>query len=240
MLIGKIKNPSGGKWTKYNISLGISTTTKAKYLGKWYYTYNYKKFAEFKTKKNKSTEGLEKFNSKYFKKEMSKTAYVRVCSIYASGPTDSKNCSDYASTPLKIDKTPPVYHPPGLQRTDGTYHHWSMIWKDNLSGLSTVNTGNYSQLYYCYGPCSSGCTSRCCSDRGRDGYMYRANYNPGKGFYMRQALVEDNFVKRNTAYDELSMETFKACNGGDYTVYLEAHICDQANNCVWQNEKFDF
>jgi prepilin-type N-terminal cleavage/methylation domain-containing protein/uncharacterized repeat protein (TIGR02543 family) len=233
-----ITNPSGGKWTKYNISLGIKTKTAAKYIGKWYYTFDKKTFYEFKTNKSKSTEGKNSFTSQAFKKEASRTVYVRVCSIYASSYKDTDNCSKYASTPLKIDKHPPVYQYPSKAK-DRTYNYWTMVWKDNLSGLSTVNTGNYSRLYYCYGACSYGCTSRCCTSS-RSGYTHLAKYNPGKGYYMRAALIDDNLVNHNTQNDRLTMETFRACNGGDYTVYLEAYICDQANNCVWQNESFDF
>ncbi len=118
-----IKNPSKGKWTNNNIELTVSTETDSKYLGYWYYSYDKKTLKTLKNSKDKDVSGDNKFKPKTYTKEINKTIYIRVCSIYADSAKDKNNCSDYANTNLRIDKTAPVMYTTNNEKKKKVFHY---------------------------------------------------------------------------------------------------------------------
>ena len=106
-----ISNPSGGNWTNSDFSLTVSTTTAAQYIGAWYYKYDSNAtLTEFNTDKSVKAEKVNNFVTAPFSRERNEKVYVRACSIYATSADDSNNCSDFANTFIRIDKTKPVFH----------------------------------------------------------------------------------------------------------------------------------
>ena len=90
-----ITNDSGGNWTNKNVKLTMSSTFPADLIGTWYYKVD-----------NGSYNKLTTLSLSY-SDEMNKKIQVIVCNKNASSASDSANCSDAASTNVKIDKTPP-------------------------------------------------------------------------------------------------------------------------------------
>ena len=100
-----ITNPTNGNWTNKDFSLTVKTTTTSN-LGYWYYSYDKKNWVIY-NKENYNSYGKKEFITSPFSAERNQPVYIRVCNIKASAATDSTNCSDYASTNIRIDKTPP-------------------------------------------------------------------------------------------------------------------------------------
>ena len=100
-----ITNPTNGNWTNKDFSLTVKTTTSSN-LGYWYYSYDKKNWVIY-NKENYNSYGKKEFITSPFSAERNQPVYIRVCNIKASAATDSTNCSDYASTNIRIDKTPP-------------------------------------------------------------------------------------------------------------------------------------
>ena len=90
-----ITNDSGGKWTNKDVKLTMSSSFPSNLVGTWYYKEgdgSYKKLDSL---------------SLTYSTEMNKKIQVIVCNKNASSASDSANCSDAASTDVKIDKTAP-------------------------------------------------------------------------------------------------------------------------------------
>ena len=102
-----INNPSGGNWVNYDFSLTVSTTSPASMLGYWYYSYDAKNWTRY-DKSGYNSYGKQTFVTSPYSAERNQATYIRVCNKQASGPNDTANCSDYASTMIKIDKTAPA------------------------------------------------------------------------------------------------------------------------------------
>ena len=102
-----INNPSGGNWVNYDFSLTVSTTSPASMLGYWYYSYDAKNWTRY-DKSGYNSYGKQTFVTSPYSAERNQATYIRVCNKEASGPNDTTNCSDYASTMIRIDKTPPA------------------------------------------------------------------------------------------------------------------------------------
>ena len=103
-----ITNPTKGNWTNKSFGLGVKTTTDKKYLGYWYYAYDTSSPSVLNKPNSASSYGLASFTTANFSAERNQKVYVRVCSLSASSGKDANNCSDWANTPIKIDKTAPV------------------------------------------------------------------------------------------------------------------------------------
>ena len=101
-----IKNPTNGNWVNYDFSLTVSTTSRADTLGYWYYSYDAKNWTRY-DKSGYNSYGKQTFVTSPYSAERNQATYIRVCNKVASGPNDTANCSDYASTMIRIDKTPP-------------------------------------------------------------------------------------------------------------------------------------
>lgn len=233
-----INNSHDGLWTKNPFGIKVSTTTPSSKIGNWYYTYDRVTLKQFKTSANVNATGINSFTTANFVQERNQNVYVRVCSIYATDSVDSYNCSDYASSMIMIDKTPPKYISKRQYtgRSGGrNYNFWLATWKDDLSGLSTINNGNYSKIYYCYGTCSRACKTYAHGDN-----TYRGTVSGLEGIYLRKADIDDNFISGTNAGDEVKMETFRSCDDGDYTIRAEMHICDLVNNCTDKYVTWDF
>ena len=102
-----IVNPTKGNWVNYDFSLTVSTTTPASILGYWYYSYDAKNWTRY-DKSSYNSYGKDKFVTSPYSAERNQATYIRVCNKEASGANDTANCSDYASTMIRIDKTKPV------------------------------------------------------------------------------------------------------------------------------------
>ena len=104
-----IVNPTNGNWVNYDFSLTVSTTSKADILGYWYYSYDAKNWTRY-DKSSYNSYGKQSFVTSPYSAERNQATYIRVCNKEASGANDTENCSDYASTMIRIDKTKPVFN----------------------------------------------------------------------------------------------------------------------------------
>ena len=104
-----IVNPTKGNWVNYDFSLTVSTTTPASILGYWYYSYDAKNWTRY-DKSGYNSYGKQSFVTSPYSAERNQATYIRVCNKEASGANDTANCSDYASTMIRIDKTKPVFN----------------------------------------------------------------------------------------------------------------------------------
>ena len=234
-----ITNPSGGKWTKNNFSLTLKTTTAASSIGKWYYTYNKSTLTQFNNSAGKAAVGVNNFTTYPFSAERGQYVYVKVCSTFATSATDNDNCSDYASTMIRIDKSPPYYVSKRKKNTSDR-NYWYMTWKDDGCGLSTVNTGDKSRVYYCYGGASdTGCTRRCSKSQHNYNDDYRGTLEGIKDIWLRQAVIKDNFASGEND-GELEFKTYRDCKNGRYVVKSESKICDKLDNCTKKYVSWDF
>ena len=104
-----IVNPTNGNWVNYDFSLTVSTTSPASILGYWYYSYDAKNWTRY-DKSSYNSYGKQSFVTSPYSAERNQATYIRVCNKEASGANDTENCSDYASTMIRIDKTKPVFN----------------------------------------------------------------------------------------------------------------------------------
>ena len=165
-----IINPTKENWTNKDFSLTVKTTTQANNLGYWYYSYDASKWITYNNQSYNSY-GKSEFITSPFSVQRNQLAYIKVCNKKASGPTDTANCSDYASTYIRIDKTNPTgsitFHGhTGYVRSDqlafiygdklgeGPYANVSS--SDDRSGIST-------KYVYCTTTDSSIATANCSS-----------------------------------------------------------------------------
>ena len=138
-----ITNPTNGNWTNKDFSLTVKTTTTSN-LGYWYYSYDKKNWVIYNNE-NYNSYGKNVYKTSPFTAERNQAVYIRVCNKMATRPTDSTNCSDYASTNIKIDKTPPTLtrtsnfnnckkpqHPVNKKTYGQTGGHFA--WHDNSNG----------------------------------------------------------------------------------------------------------
>ena len=138
-----ITNPTNGNWTNKDFSLTVKTTTTSN-LGYWYYSYDKKNWGIYNNE-NYNSYGKNVYKTSPFTAERNQAVYIRVCNKKATRPTDSTNCSDYASTNIKIDKTPPTLtrtsnfndckkpqHPVNKKTYGQTVGHFA--WHDNSNG----------------------------------------------------------------------------------------------------------
>ncbi len=140
--ITNVNNTSGGNWTKENISVSLSITENGSGLSNigryaqgdsttpWQKNYNWKN--------NGWTISGNTISGSY-SAEQNNTAYFQVCD-------NAGNCSNETSTPVRIDKTPPVIT--NVNNSSGG--NWtkenisvSLSITENGSGLS--NIGRYAQ-----------------------------------------------------------------------------------------------
>ncbi len=143
-----IVNPSGEKWTNKNFKLNITSTDSMSGLGNHYYTYNasataYGSDAEQKWNEltnGKNTSGVKsmKFDTGEFSAERNQKVYIKACDMVG-------NCSDSASTWIKIDKTAPktpeITNPTGGGWTKSNFA-LTLKSSDSASGLK-----NYQYTY---------------------------------------------------------------------------------------------
>lgn len=133
-----ITNPTNG-WVNYNFSLTVKTTTEESQLGYWYYSYDNANFTRYD-----SSYGKQSYVTTSFSAERNQAVYVRVCNKGASGPTDNVNCSDSASTTIKIDKTKPIIISSSTSATSDTGYKLSVSASDGGSVQSGLNIMNYA------------------------------------------------------------------------------------------------
>ena len=158
-----ITNPTNGNWTNQNFSLKVKTTTPAANLGYWYYSYDKKNWVIYNNE-NYNSYGKNVYKTSPFTAERNQAVYIRVCNKKATRPTDSTNCSDYASTNIKIDKTPPTLtrtsnfndckkpqHPVNKKTYGQTVGNFAWHDNSNGSGMAAVEMDYsfYRQKKYC-------------------------------------------------------------------------------------------
>ena len=144
-----ITNPTNGNWTNKDFSLTVKTTTTSN-LGYWYYSYDKKNWVIYNNE-NYNSYGKNVYKTSPFTAERNQAVYIRVCNKMATRPTDSTNCSDYASTNIKIDKTPPTLtrtsnfnnckkpqHPVNKKTYGQTVGHFAWYDNSNGSGMAAV------------------------------------------------------------------------------------------------------
>ena len=144
-----ITNPTNGNWTNKDFSLTVKTTTTSN-LGYWYYSYDKKNWGIYNNE-NYNSYGKNVYETSPFSAERNQAVYIRVCNKKATRPTDSTNCSDYASTNIKIDKTPPTLtrtsnfsnckkpqHPVNKKTYGQTVGHFEWYDNSNGSGMAAV------------------------------------------------------------------------------------------------------
>ena len=175
-----INNPTGGNWVNYSFSLTVSSFSNN--LGYWYYSYDKNSWIRYDAP-NYNSYGKSTFTTSPFSAERNQKAYIKVCNNKASGPKDDANCSDYASTYIRIDKTPPPS--PKIDNFQ-TYRDSFWVNYDNCSGSG----GTYSNVN-----CTVGVTSKI-------GYFYYAvdisivdNPN-GSGIKDKQVIWDHNGTAR--------------------------------------------
>ena len=157
-----ITNPTNGNWTNKDFSLTVKTTTTSN-LGYWYYSYDKKNWVIYNNE-NYNSYGKNVYKTSPFTAERNQAVYIRVCNKKATRPTDSTNCSDYASTNIKIDKTPPTLtrtsnfnnckkpqHPVNKKTYGQTVGHFAWHDNSNGSGMAAVEMDYsfYRQKKYC-------------------------------------------------------------------------------------------
>ena len=98
-----ITNPTNGNWVNNNFALTVKTNTPQEIIGYWYYSYNNSNFTRYDESNGKKTYVTPDFSA-----ERNQDVYIRVCNKKASGPNDNENCSNSATTRIRIDKTAPV------------------------------------------------------------------------------------------------------------------------------------
>ena len=173
-----------------------------------------------------------------FTKDVTKECKTKEVSItIKDNAGNTKDCSKTYN--IYLDRTPPKYLDKKQNTTSKStsgINEWKQKWKDETSGLSTVNTGNHSKVRYCYGT-KDGC-NRKCSTSSHGSNTHKGTHN----YYYRTADVAENFINRNTNGDWLNFQTErnKGCQSGDYKVHVDSHICDQANNCTDKHLEYDF
>lgn len=126
-----IINPSGGGWTRNDFALTVSTNTTSDIIGYWYYSYNNSNFTRYDESYGKSS-----YVTLNFTKERDQDVYIRVCNKNASGPNDNANCSNSATTRIRIDKTPPILR--------DRQWNWIRIGKPNGFGVVVDVTANWT------------------------------------------------------------------------------------------------
>ena len=173
-----------------------------------------------------------------FTKDVTKECKTKEVSItIKDNAGNTKDCSKTYN--IYLDRTPPKYLDKKQNTTSKStsgINEWKQKWKDETSGLSTVNTGNHSKVRYCYGT-KDGCNRKCASK------SHGSNTHKGThDYYYRTADVAENFINRNTSGDWLNFQTErnKGCQSGDYKVHVDSHICDQAKNCTDKHLEYDF
>lgn len=130
-----ISNPTNGNWVNYNFALTVKTTTASSSIGYWQYKYA---ATNWTTYKNSATNN---FKTTDFSAERNELVYIRVCTM-------SGECSDSASTYIRIDKTKPTLwyelknditganHASGTWSRNGLYRY--LYPNDNASGVKLV------------------------------------------------------------------------------------------------------
>lgn len=157
-----ITNPTNGNWTNKDFSLTVKTTTTSN-LGYWYYSYDKKNWVIYNNE-NYNSYGKNVYKTSPFTAERNQAVYIRVCNKKATRPTDSTNCSDYASTNIRIDKTPPTLtrtsnfnncnnpqHPVNKKTYGQTVGNFAWHDNSNGSGMAAVEMDYsfYRQKKYC-------------------------------------------------------------------------------------------
>ena len=141
-----IYNPTGGNWTNQSFSLTVSTTTPSSQIGYWQYRYG---STGWTTYANSATNN---FTTTPYSAERNELTYIRVC-------TPQGNCSDEASTYIRIDKTAPIYTSvAGYCGDPFGYGHKSYVtlyYVDNGSGLGYRHAESWDGVNYTYHPDSN-------------------------------------------------------------------------------------
>ena len=151
-----IDNPKEDKWTNADISITVSTSTTSSIIGKWYYKYGSGNWTEWSGRDGKSSETYTEKNEK------NTTVYFKVCNSRATGESDTTNCSDAASSKVKIDKTAP--NPPSMM---SDYNSWS-----------TGVRGTW-QRPYCIGSSNSNCSTAASTCGGSYDFGFRTSTDTG-------------------------------------------------------------
>ena len=90
-----ISNPTNGNWTNTPFALTVSTTAGSAAIDYWQYSYNSTSWTTY------SNSSSETFTTTNFSAERNQLAYIRACDKLG-------NCSEAASTYIRIDKTKPT------------------------------------------------------------------------------------------------------------------------------------
>ena len=161
-----ISNKYNNTWTKNNVPISITTTTSEYNIGNWYWKFDNNNYAIWSKSNGKKTLSYTESD------HQNRTLYVIVCNKIASGVNDSNNCSDVASTTIKIDKKPPkvLSYYNYYNKSDGNmkcdnigrerlkemdfdttkYDYYDAVWflwKDEDSGLNTTEGNAYFNWY---------------------------------------------------------------------------------------------
>ena len=113
-----------------------------------------------------------------------------------------------------------------------------MTWKDSGSGLSVVNSGNKSKVYYCYGA-TDRCDRFCATYKHDHNDDYKGTLNSLNGIWLREAVIKANFASGSND-GELEFKTYRDCQKGKYLVKAESIICDKVSNCTKKYVSWDF
>ena len=132
-----ITNPSGGNWTKSNITLTIGSNDTYSGIKDYYQSYSSsatEKGSDINTQwvKIDGGTGNASFSPGTFSNDINKTIYIKACDVVG-------NCSSTNSTIVRIDKTPPIK--PTI--TNPTGGNWS---KSNFKLTLESTDGNGSGL----------------------------------------------------------------------------------------------
>lgn len=228
-----IYNPSGGNWVKdiSGFPLTVSTTSPADIIGYWYYSYD-KKEIHCYNNPAKNSYGKETYETTNFVAERNQLAYIKVCNKQASGPNDTSNCSDYASTYIRIDRTPPKITMKtkaaticSRNPTDNLVYTTPMIKiVDNLSGLkSFANIRNDR---------SSRADDTCDRNNVNNHFQCHTlfkNYNTGEIKIDSYPLADRTMFDSYDSPKSYSMKT----SSKEMLIEIEyTKVCDFASNCT--------
>lgn len=99
----QILNPREGMWVNSHVTLNASSPAVASEIMKWYYSIDNETPIEFGGPQMTSVDLT-------LLREGRNDVEVWLCNWKAHSPTDTNNCSDHATTTIRIDRTPPTIH----------------------------------------------------------------------------------------------------------------------------------
>lgn len=126
-----ITNPTNGNWTNKDFSLTVNTSSPSEIIGYWYYSYDQTNWVTY-DKSGYDSFGKTDFTTSPFSAQRDQNVYIRVCNKEASGALDNVNCSDSASTRIRIDKTKPVLNYSLTKGKGGNYTPGTELIDDSI------------------------------------------------------------------------------------------------------------